>query len=128
MRQVLPSRPALVYSFSLPRLNLVTTHGITPDFRGGVQVLTPLTAVVPVPTLSDYVIRTDDYACCREYTGTGPVVLKVVPVTGAAFPGINIDQLICISLFLRPLLLVCSGHVRYRSTGGCLVVVWVICS
>ena len=24
---------------------------------------------------------------CREFAGPGPVVLKVVPVTGAAFPG-----------------------------------------
>ena len=27
------------------------------------------------------------YIHCRESTGTGPVVLKVVPVTGAAFAG-----------------------------------------
>ena len=31
---------------------------------------------------------------CRESAGTGPVVLKVVPVTGAAFSGITMGQLI----------------------------------
>ena len=33
---------------------------------------------------------------CRESAGTGPVVLKVVPVTGAAFLGVNMDQSICV--------------------------------
>ena len=28
----------------------------------------------------------------RESAGTGPVVLKVVPVTGAAFSGFTVDQ------------------------------------
>ena len=31
-------------------------------------------------------MRTDGVQC-REFAGTGPVVLKVVPVTGAAFAG-----------------------------------------
>ena len=30
---------------------------------------------------------------CREVTATGPVVLKIVPVTGAAFPGFTMGQL-----------------------------------
>ena len=38
---------------------------------------------------------------------------KVVPVTGAGFSGITMDQSMCASLFPYPLL-VCSGHVRYR--------------
>ena len=37
-------------------------------------------------------LRTDDVHC-RESTGTGLVVLKVVPVTGAAFAGLTMDQL-----------------------------------
>ena len=32
---------------------------------------------------------------CRESAGTGPVILKVIPVTGAAFSGIPMDQLLC---------------------------------
>ena len=41
----------------------------------------------------------------RESAGTGPVNLKVVPVTGAIFTGITMDydQLMCASLFPHPL-------------------------
>ena len=55
-------------------------------------------------------LRTDGVHC-RESAGTGPVVLKVVPVTGAAFAGITMDQLMCASLFPHPLL-AWSGHVK----------------
>ena len=41
---------------------------------------------------------------CRESAGTGPVVLKVVPVTGAAFSIIIMDLLMCAPLFPHPLL------------------------
>ena len=47
---------------------------------------------------------------CRESAGTQPLVLKVVPVTGAAFSGIIMDHFICASLFPHPLL-VGGGHV-----------------
>ena len=33
-----PSRVSLTCSFSILRLNLVSTHGIPPDFRGGVNL------------------------------------------------------------------------------------------
>ena len=33
-----PSRPASAFSFSILRLNLVLTRGISPDFRGGVHL------------------------------------------------------------------------------------------
>ena len=36
--RVQPSRPASAYSISILRLNLVLTHGIPPDFRGGVHL------------------------------------------------------------------------------------------
>ena len=55
------------------------THGIPPDFRGGVHLFfnrhTPsgLSRVHQVTQL-----RTDGIHC-QEYAGTGPVVLKVVP-------------------------------------------------
>ena len=49
---------------------------------------------------------------CHEPAGTGPVVLKVVPVTGAVFSGITMDQLICASLFPHPLLVcICSENI-----------------
>ena len=42
---------------------------------------------------------------CRESACTGPVVLKVVLVTGAAFLGIALYQLMCAPVFPYPLLL-----------------------
>ena len=47
---------------------------------------------------------------CQEYAGTRQVVLKVVPVMGAAF-AITMDQLMCASPFPHPLL-ICNGHVE----------------
>ena len=48
-------------------------------------------------------LRTDGVHC-RESAGTGPVVLKVVPVTDTAILQVTMDQLICTSLFPHPLL------------------------
>ena len=50
-------------------------------------------------------MRTDGVHC-RESVGTGPVVLKIVRVTSASFPGITMDQFLCAGLFPRPLLIV----------------------
>ena len=83
-----PSRPAPVFSFSTLRLNLVLTHGIPPDFRGCVHLLiytVPPYAIGSVLSLSGHTKKNS-----RESAGTGPVVLKVVPVTGAAFSGFTI--------------------------------------
>ena len=41
---------------------------------------------------------------CRESAGTGPVNLKIVQVTGAVPWLVTMDQLMCASLFPRPLL------------------------
>ena len=46
-------------------------------------------------------LRTDGVHC-RESAGTGPVVLKVVPVTDAATLKVTMDQLMCGSIFPRP--------------------------
>ena len=43
-------------------------------------------------------LRTDDVHC-RESAGTGPVVLKVVQVTGAAIFQVTMDQLMCVCVF-----------------------------
>ena len=45
---------------------------------------------------------TDGVHCRRGYAGIGPLVLKVVPVTGAAFSGITMDQLFIRSSFPTP--------------------------
>ena len=64
---------------SIPRLNMVLTYGISPEFRGGVHLFiynrdTPLgqSRVYRVTQL-----RTDG-VYCRESAGTGPLNLKVV--------------------------------------------------
>ena len=43
-------------------------------------------------------MRTDGVHC-RESYGTGPVVLKVVPVTSAGFSGLTMDHFLCVSIF-----------------------------
>ena len=56
-RRVRPSRPALACSspYSI-KLNLVLTHGIPPDFRGGVHLFIPIYAIGSVPSLSGHAI------------------------------------------------------------------------
>ena len=92
-----PSRVSLI--ISILRLNLVLTYGIPPEFRGGVH-LSILNRHTPSCQSQVYRVtqlRADGVHCRRESAGTGAVVLKVVPVTSAAFSG-TIDQLICASL------------------------------
>ena len=47
-------------------------------------------------------LRTDGVHCRQSAGTTGPVVLKVVPVTGAAILQVIMDQLMCVSLFSFP--------------------------
>ena len=87
-----PSRVSLL--ISILRLNRVLYYGISPNFRGGVHFLfKPPYVNGSVPSLSGQSrvyratqLRTDGVHC-RESAGTGPVNLKVVPVTGAALAG-----------------------------------------
>ena len=78
---------------------LVLTHGIPPAFRDGVHMYRqPPSGQSQVYHVTQ--LRTNGVDC-RESTGTGPVVLKlVVPVAGAAFSGVTMDQFLCASLFL----------------------------
>ena len=66
-------------------------------------IYVPPYATGSVPSLLATQLRTDGVHC-RESACTGPVVLKVVPVTGAAFLQVTMDQLMHASLFLHPLL------------------------
>ena len=50
-RRVWPSRPASVRFFSTLRLNLVVTPWISPDFRDGVHLLVPSSAIGSVLNL-----------------------------------------------------------------------------
>ena len=83
-RRVRSSRPASVCLFFTLRLNLVLTHGIPLAFRHGIYINSqPPSGRSRVYRVTE--LRTDDVQC-RESAGTGPVSLKVVPATGAAFP------------------------------------------
>ena len=74
-----PSVTASIYLYST-----VNRNRVTPQFYQATQ------------------LRTDGVHC-RESTGAGPVVLKGVPVTCAAFWGIIIIHFLCASLFPHPL-------------------------
>ena len=93
------------------------TRGILPAFRGGVHFFI---YTANRHRASPKFIRSRncvpiDGVYCRESAGIGSVVFKVAPVTGAAFSGITMDQIICASLFPRKLLVCSSVHVRHRS-------------
>ena len=79
------------------RRSFIYLNRYTPSGQSRVYRVTPL--------------RTDGVHF-RESAGTGPVNLKVVPVTGtgASIVQVTMDQLICASLFPHPLM-VRSGHV-----------------
>ena len=73
-----PSRVSLL--ISIPKLNLVLTYGIPPEFHGGVHLFI-LNRHTPSGQSQIYRVtqlRTDGVHC-RESTGTGPVNLMVVP-------------------------------------------------
>ena len=84
------------------QVNLVLTHGIPPDFRGGPFIYlnrhTP-TGQSRVHRVSQ--VHTEGVHC-RESAGTRPVFLKVVPVTGATILQVAMDQLVCAALFPHP--------------------------
>ena len=190
-RRVRPSRPAPACSLYTLRLNLMLSHGIHPDFRGGVHFFIPPYTIGSVPSLSSHVrwlaagtipnsllfwqvlcvivpfvlffvfvllsyllfcfvlmlslelcrcspdfsfpadhvpdwhprillgmvearsvdvnnttqqLHTDSVHC-RESAGTWPVVLKVVPVTGAAFAGHHGPIIVRLSFFTPTILL-----------------------
>ena len=81
------------------------THGIPPDCRGGVHLF--ICTATPSDQSRVYRVtqlRTDGVHC-QESAGTGPVVLKVIPVTEAAILQVAMDQFMCASLFPSSLLL-----------------------
>ena len=80
-RRVRKPHPASACSFSTLRLNLVLTHGIPPDFRGGVHLFIPPYAIGPVPSLSGHAFsyRWRSLPRVRRHRASSPQV----PVTGA---------------------------------------------
>ena len=71
-----PSRVSLL--ISVLRLNLMLTHGIPPEFRGGVHIWNRHTPSGQSRVYRVTQLRTDGVHC-RESAGTGPVNLKIVP-------------------------------------------------
>ena len=59
-------------------------RGIPPDFRGGVYLFNSHTLSGQSRVYGVTQLCTDGVHC-QESLGTGPVILKVVPVTGASF-------------------------------------------
>ena len=73
-----PSRVSLL--ISILRLNLVLTYGIPPEFLGGVHlfIYNRHTPSIQSRVFRVTQLRTDGVHC-RDFTGTGPLNLKVVP-------------------------------------------------
>ena len=70
------------------------THWISPDFCDGVHIYRqPPSGQSPVHQVAQ--LRTDVVHC--QYSAGAVPVVKVVPVTGAAFLGFAMDQIICAS-------------------------------
>ena len=86
------------------------TNGIPSDFRGGGHsFILPYTPSGQSQVYRVTKLRTGGVHY-RASVGTGPVILKVVPVMGATFAGLAVDQLMTASRLPHPPL-VCSGHV-----------------
>ena len=102
-----PSRVSLLILHTQAESGLVLTHGIPPDFCDGVHlfkfIYTALRHRVSPEFIGVTQLRTDDVHC-REPAGTGPVVLKIVPLVGAAILQVTMDQSMCSSLFPHPLI------------------------
>ena len=73
-RRVRPSLPASACSFSTLKPNLVLTRRISPDFRVGVHLLIPPTALESVPSLSGHTItyRWRSLSRVRQYRASSP--------------------------------------------------------
>ena len=81
-RQIRPSRPASVFSFSTLRLDLVL---FLPPFSATKASIHSVNRRRPVPEFYQVTQLRTDGVPCREFADIEPVALKVVPVTGAAF-------------------------------------------
>ena len=71
-----------------------------------------LTRLILTPAICDD--HTDGVHCRRKAVGAGPVVLKVVPVTGVAFSGITtMDQFVVRLTFPTPTIGTYSEDMKY---------------
>ena len=114
-RRVRPSHPASARSFPTPRLNhqsgayLRDSSRIPRQGRHSPSISSTVIGSVPTAFIGSHIWRTDGVHC-RESSGTGPVALKVVRVTGASLSAITMDPFLCASLFPHPILGVISNR------------------
>ena len=73
------------------------THAVPPAFRDGVRIIHRQPPSGESRFYGVTQLRTDGVQC-RESAGTGPIILQVAPVTGAAFSGIAMDKFLGASL------------------------------
>ena len=129
-----PSRPAPARSFSTLRVNMYAVYSRDSSlFPRRRPFIIRLDRQPPSSQSRVYEVtqlRTDGVHC-RESASAGPIVLKVVRVTGAAFSGIAMDQLMCASLFPHPLLycyvliadmMTCYCVISTESIGGEIII------
>ena len=111
-----PHSCSFLFLFCRLALKNGLTHGFLPISTAAPKYLNRHTPSSQSQVYRVTQLRTDDVHC-RKSAGTRPVVLNVVPVTGATFSGSTTDQLMCASLFLHLLLIlmVCGGHVGHRN-------------
>ena len=105
-RQVRPSRLASACSLSTPRLNLIGRCLLTGFLPLSAAASIYLYRQLPSDQFRVYQVtqlRTDGVHC-RKSVGTGPAVLKAVPVSGAAFSGIIMHQFLYAFLLPHSLL------------------------
>ena len=85
--------------------------------RGVLQVSTaaPFVYTANRHWVSPVFVMRADVVHCRTSAGTGPVFLKIVPVTGAAFSCLIMDQSVRLSFPTHPM-----GGMKwaYRNDGG----------
>ena len=86
-RRVRPSRPASACSFSTLRLNLVLLLTIFLPVSAAMSLCLNRHTISSQSRISRFTQLRTDGVHYRESAGTGPVVSKVVPVTGAALAG-----------------------------------------
>ena len=99
------------------------TQGIPLDFRDDVLLFIPSTAIGSAQVYRVTQLRADGIRC-RESAGTGPVNLKVAPVTGAAFLGITMDQFYIGLRTVEERLIIFGGVVKEHSRRHFLSALW----
>ena len=95
MGSAVPSRVSLLILHTQAGSGAFYLYEIPHDFRGGVDLFQPPYAIGSVRGYRVTQLRTDSVHC-RESAGTGPVVLKIVPVSCTVLP---LHHHVCVCVF-----------------------------